>query len=308
MVNAAVLVLGSILFFNACGGGMSNQVNQLPPEDQEFLSTVRYLISKQEKKAFVNLTTTQERSEFIEKFWKQRDPDPNTGINEFKEEYLDRIDTANQLFGRNGWLSDRGRVLIILGPPETKRVYPTGLVTNTMSGEPSIYEYPTEVWYYGYYNFPIVFVDSHRSNSYQLTPLSSQHIATINQAGMMFRPAAMEIKKPMDFKLNITKNGNGQHIIHVELPYKNIVFVESKGTYNADFQLTIKIFTQDGREYPPVSKDYTLSLTKEDLAKDTDNISLSVPLELKPGEYNIEISLENKNDKSKYTKKISFKN
>jgi hypothetical protein len=108
--------------------------------------------------------------------------------------------------------------------------------------------------------------------------------------------------------LRVTKNGNGQHIITAELPYKNIVFVEQKGTYTADLVLTIKTLNQDGREFPPVKKEYTLSLTKEDLQKKSDRFTMSVPVELKPGEYSMEISIENKNDKLKTTKKISFKN
>ena len=177
-----------------------------------------------------------------------------------------------------------------------------------MSGEPSIYEYPTEVWYYGYYNFPIVFVDLHRSNSYQLTPLSSQHIATINKAGMLFRPVIQELERPLEFNLKITKNRDGQHIIHAELPYKNIVFVEAGDKYTADLVLSVKTYSQDGREFPPITKKYTLSLTKDDLQKKADRFTMSIPIQLKSGEYNMEISIENKNDKLKTTKKISFKN
>lgn len=302
-----IVMLGIIVLFNACGGGMTKLVKKLPPNAQDFLSTARYLITKQEKKIFVNLTTPQERAEFIKDFWKKRDPEPNTEVNEYQEEYLDRIEEANQLFGKNGWLSDRGRVLIILGPPETKRVYPTGLTINTSVGEPSIYEYPTEIWYYGYYNFPIVFVDLHRSNSYQLTPLSSQHIATINKAGMMFKPQIQELKNPMDFKLNIKKNGDGHYMIITELPYKNIVFIEDEGHYTAGLTMTVTTQNKKGKEFPPIEKDYTLSLTKDDLQKKADSFTMSLPMQLKAGEYNIEITLKNKNDNLKTTKKISLK-
>jgi len=68
----------------------------LDPESKEFLSKARYIISKQERKIFLNLPPS-EREAFIEEFWKKRDPDPYTEENEFKEQYLARIEMANRL-------------------------------------------------------------------------------------------------------------------------------------------------------------------------------------------------------------------
>src|SRR5215470_11753403 len=38
---------------------------------------VAYIITKDEKKAFYALTTDEERENFIENFWRRRDPDPD---------------------------------------------------------------------------------------------------------------------------------------------------------------------------------------------------------------------------------------
>ena len=98
------------------------------PESKEFFSTVRYIITAQERKTFRNLPPS-ERKNFIEEFWEKRDPDPDTEINEFKEEYFSRIEEANLLFKEGstpGWLQERGRVFITLGPPDTRRTYPRG--------------------------------------------------------------------------------------------------------------------------------------------------------------------------------------
>jgi len=107
----------------------------LDPESKEFLSKARYIISKQERKIFLNLPPS-EREAFIEEFWKKRDPDPYTEENEFKEQYLARIEMANRLFkggGSPGWLQDRGRIYILFGPPDRRDQYPRGY---TFYGKP----------------------------------------------------------------------------------------------------------------------------------------------------------------------------
>lgn len=62
----------------------------------------------------------EEKDSFIEQFWARRDPDPRTAANEFKEEHCRRIAYANDNFrsGFPGWQTDRGKVYIVLGPPQ----------------------------------------------------------------------------------------------------------------------------------------------------------------------------------------------
>jgi len=85
----------------------------------------------------------EEKEKALEKFWKERDPDPSTENNELEEEYYRRVEFANQNFSPwrksvDGWRTDRGRIYIIYGPPpDVER--PT-----TSTGEPGNYE----IWYY----------------------------------------------------------------------------------------------------------------------------------------------------------------
>lgn len=73
-----------------------------------------YLITDQERKAFKALATDEERENFIEQFWRRRDPNPDTEENEFREQYYERIAYANEHFtsGIPGWKTDRGRIYI----------------------------------------------------------------------------------------------------------------------------------------------------------------------------------------------------
>src|SRR5512139_1656822 len=47
---------------------------------------VPYIITAREKEVFLSLPTEFDRGQFIETFWKKRDPDPKTPENEFKLE------------------------------------------------------------------------------------------------------------------------------------------------------------------------------------------------------------------------------
>lgn len=78
---------------------------------------VPYLITDEEKKAFKALATDEERENFIEQFWRRRDPNPDTEENEFREQYYERVAYANEHFtsGIPGWKSDRGRTYIAWG-------------------------------------------------------------------------------------------------------------------------------------------------------------------------------------------------
>src|SRR5713226_2249360 len=89
---------------------------------------VTYIISDEERSAFLRLQNNEEREQFIEQFWLRRDPTPDTVENEFKEEHYRRIAYANERFdsGIPGWKTDRGRIYIKFGPPDEIESHPSG--------------------------------------------------------------------------------------------------------------------------------------------------------------------------------------
>ena len=89
---------------------------------------VAYIITDEEKKAWKKLATDAEREQFIEAFWRRRDPDPDTELNEYLEEHYERVAYANQHFasGIPGWKTDRGRIYIMYGAPHEKESHPSG--------------------------------------------------------------------------------------------------------------------------------------------------------------------------------------
>ena len=90
--------------------------NELDSQYKKWLDEdVVYIISPEERNAFLHLQTNEEREQFIEAFWQRRNPDPDSAENTFKEEHYRRIAYANEHFasGVPGWKTDRGRIYIM---------------------------------------------------------------------------------------------------------------------------------------------------------------------------------------------------
>lgn len=88
---------------------------------------VRYLLSAGEEREARSLGTAQERAGFVELFWRRRDPTPGTPANEFRDEFRRRVESADRLFAETtkpGWKTDRGKIYILLGPPDETSAAP----------------------------------------------------------------------------------------------------------------------------------------------------------------------------------------
>jgi GWxTD domain-containing protein len=138
---------------------------------------VAYIITDEEKRAYRKLATDEEREQFIEAFWRRRDPDPDTEANEYLEEHYERIAYANQHFasGIPGWKTDRGRIYIMYGPPHEKESHPAGGQYQRPSyhGGGSTSTYPFEIWFYRHLpgigsGIEIEFVDPTGTGEYRI--------------------------------------------------------------------------------------------------------------------------------------------
>lgn len=80
-----------------------------------------YFGTDDEKASFKKLASDDEAVQFIALFWARRDPDLKTPQNEFKDRIEALVKLADERFGfrgRRGSLTERGKVLIVLGPPK----------------------------------------------------------------------------------------------------------------------------------------------------------------------------------------------
>jgi GWxTD domain-containing protein len=153
---------------------------------------VAYIITPEEEKAYKKLQTDEEREQFIEQFWRRRDPDPDTEVNEYLEEHYERIAYANQHFasGIPGWKSDRGRIYIMYGPPHERETHPTGgsYERPYYHGGGSTTTYPFEVWFYRHLpgigsGVEIEFVDPTGTGEYRIARSPNEKDAMLHVPG-----------------------------------------------------------------------------------------------------------------------------
>src|SRR5690348_17163440 len=139
---------------------------------------VVYIISPEERNAFLQLDTNEEREQFIEQFWLRRSSNPDLPDNDFKEEHYRRIAYANEHYasGIPGWRTDRGRMYIMWGPADEVESHPTGGTYDRPmeEGGGSTTTYAWEKWRYRYLeglgnNVELEFVDPSGSGEYHLT-------------------------------------------------------------------------------------------------------------------------------------------
>ena len=139
---------------------------------------VAWIISDDERKAFMQLSNDEERDSFIETFWLRRDPTPDTEENEFKEEHYRRIAYANEHFaaGIPGWKTDRGHMYIVFGKPDEIESHPSGgsYERPIAEGGGQTSTYPFETWRYRYLEgigqeVIIEFVDTCMCGDYHMT-------------------------------------------------------------------------------------------------------------------------------------------
>ncbi|HLY62450.1 MAG TPA: GWxTD domain-containing protein [Terriglobia bacterium] len=139
---------------------------------------VPFIITEGEKAAFRDLSTDDERESFVELFWENRNPNPGSPENEFKEEYYRRVAYANEHYasGVPGWRTDRGRIYIMYGPPDEIDAHSSGGTYNRPpeEGGGSTNTYPFEKWRYRHIdgigeNIVLEFVDTTMTGEFHLS-------------------------------------------------------------------------------------------------------------------------------------------
>jgi GWxTD domain-containing protein len=153
---------------------------------------VIYIIAPEERNAFLQLETNEEREQFIEQFWLRRSNNPDLPDNDYKEEHYRRIAYTNEHFasGIPGWKTDRGRIYIMWGPADEVDSHPSGGTYDRPmeEGGGSTTTYPWEKWRYRYLegigeNVELEFVDPSGSGEYHLTMDPSEKDALLHVPG-----------------------------------------------------------------------------------------------------------------------------
>ena len=90
-------------------------VGRLQQHHRDWLEAAAALITREERTAFLKLARDYQRDAFIERFWRMRDPYPETARNELKERFEQMVVLVKNVYGT--YEDDRARILLVHGRP-----------------------------------------------------------------------------------------------------------------------------------------------------------------------------------------------
>jgi GWxTD domain-containing protein len=291
-----------------CSCRLYNIERKLAPGHADFLSKVRYIITGEERKIFLELPDA-EKDGYIEEFWKRRDPDPDTPQNEYKLEYEDRLQKAGSLFrgeGRPGWQTDRGRIYILFGPPSERLTYPMDAAG-----------YCREVWYYG--SFPVIFVDEQCSGSFVMTAINLEHLQELNIAQGYFQKTFQQDKKFFDYDVAIEKVRAGEGVyegkVWVDVPYSTIWFTFKEERLETGFVVRLEMTDESGHPVWEAHGSFPLTLAESELKENRNRrFRMEFPLlidknldSLKTKKIRLEVSVKNTTEGEELKKALEFR-
>jgi len=209
-----------------------------------------FLLTKKEKKEWPKITSDADARRFIELFWAKRNPEPHSSFNQFRAqfEYKVRFADENFAFGKNrGALSERGRVLILMGRPESRQV-------RSVEGTPDIGSASgadggvggnTEAWYYDPSKLPAAFKakgaqlyflfyeERLDSNAFELDRTNRESFKAMSALSKapgvyLLHPNLKEVPKPIS--INGAEPASDAHLAWLggEAPYDDVAIVFSE--------------------------------------------------------------------------------
>ena len=305
----SLLLISCFSFFFTSSCYYYKLEQKLDPKNAEFLSKVRYIITSQERKIFLELPDS-EKENFKEEFWKRRDPDPNTEENEFKMGYLDRIEKANELFGtepKPGYLTDRGRIYVLFGPPSDRS-------TNPMSSGGGC----GEIWYYG--NFPVIFVDSNCLGIFKLiTYINLAYMHDLSKAQAQSMQTIIGETILFDFNWNVKKTlvepDKVEGIIIIDVPYANIWFKEEDNKLKTTLEVSLELKDSKGHLVWKHEDSFEVKIDEEELRENKKmKFKIEIPFViekdldmLRHGKNHIFVLLRNKTNEDEIQKIMEFR-
>lgn len=101
-------------------------LNLLKNDYLKAIEQLRYVASSDEMKKLKEVPEEERLQRWL-KFWKSKDPDPNTPENKLKDEYYRRLKYVSLNFAlptREGWETDMGMVYMVYGHPDEVEKHP----------------------------------------------------------------------------------------------------------------------------------------------------------------------------------------
>lgn len=221
---------------------------KLDPVSEEFYHMARHFMTRNEEKAFTNLPTPESRGEFIEAFWEIRNPDPDSGENEFRNELEARFEFVNKYLreaNRPGWDTARGMVYLVLGPPSMMNA---GQTTSSLSASRSnpmpdslvwpYLELDLNVWFIDRQGFGVFDLDMANTSPRLLEYLKASKTRFLRNGGKGAEERFLEFKAEIE---------PARDRLFVTIAAKDLRFeIDAAGRYTARIHLAVNLYQPDG--------------------------------------------------------------
>jgi len=257
------------------------------PFYKTFFEKTRLIMTAGEIGIYKRLPDKESREEFIEEFWRIRDPNPTTEENEGKIEFEKRIDYANRWFGTwnpdrgkemyrdrdeyLGWNTDRGRMYIILGPPDRILYGRSGLMGGEERNRSSDSMYALETWYYYRDNLYVQFRKTFMGR-WRLVASDSRLFSVLKSAKLDFVSTADRVDSESRFKF---KAKYEDHKIIIIIPVARVSFKEEGETLNSKFRIKINI-RHNNKKIDEIEETQSFSESEDEILE-KDDILLIIP-------------------------------
>lgn len=292
LIATAILFLLMVTMFHITDTE-AKAAEKMSQESKEFYSLVRYIATKEENKFFKNMPE-EKRTDFIRQFWAIRDPNTATPVNEFKEEYLKRIEVANEKFtaGRAGWLTDRGKTYILMGPPRHEEYHPLGY--KTLGFNPTAQK-PLIIWHYPEIYF--LFMDIIGDGDFQVQYQGSHHHGLVQEAFVKARQQLGQIENLFIYNLSYKKKDGGRFLFFT-FDMDRLTFKEEEGKMVSELEIIVTVRADDFNTAFDYKKVHTITFGHNE--KLPDKVTLKVPLDkMSKGKYFFFTSVQKMDQKEK---------
>jgi GWxTD domain-containing protein len=163
-------------------GSLGSEFNVMSEDEvDKIFQESKYVATSNEIRQYEGLETLDGKRKFLYEFWKSRDTNPATQLNESFQDYMNRVQKCNERYssmGKEGWKTDRGRVYMLYGEPSEIERYPNEQNTK-----------PYEIWHYHELQGGVVFIFADLTGFSQYTLVHSTMRGELRDDNWMNRVA-----------------------------------------------------------------------------------------------------------------------
>jgi len=270
------LLLLTIFFIFATGCASRIKIKQDPFYDS-FYEKTSLIMTKEEKGVYKHLPDKESKEEFIQEFWRIRDPDPATEENEAKTEFEARVDYANKWFATweadigkdiqrdkhwGGWNSERGRIYIVLGPPDMVILDGMDLRFDQSRERMKARESVHEEWYYDRFRLWLSFSIAQGGN-WVLDSVPFELVDALETSKLNWVSSAyqIDVRKVFKFKAEFKDDR-----IIIRIPTSRISLEEKDEKLNMELLIKIGVY-HNHKKIDEIEETKSLGESQEELLK-----------------------------------------